>query len=190
MKRWTLTQESFDVLLGWLHPDREQAGEKYIKICATLVKGFRSHGCAVPEELADETINRVARKLPEIIDTYVGDPEPYFYRVAHYVHLEHLRREPTTTELPENIREPTTTEEEDEEPLYACLEQCMGQLTTHSREIVSEYYQGEKRVKIDARKTLAERLGINLSTLRLRAHRIRAQLKKCVRHCAAERVAS
>lgn len=184
MKRWTLTQESFDALLEWLHPNRDLAGEKYIKICSTLVKSFRSHGCAAPEELADETINRVARKLPEIVATYVGNPEPYFYRVAHYVHLEHLRREPERTNLDENIRAEMT--EDSIEARYECLEKCMRQLTSHNRELVSQYYQGEKRVKIEIRKALAANLGINLSTLRLKAHRIRTELKQCIRRCMRE----
>jgi hypothetical protein len=97
---WTLTQESFDRLLAWLAPNREQAGKKYEEVRSRLVRGFTSHGCPVPEDLADETINRVAKKLPEIEETYVGDPVRYFYRVAHYVHLEYLKKESVVTPLP------------------------------------------------------------------------------------------
>src|ERR687883_865457 len=73
-KEWTLTQESFDRLLAWLDPDREQAGKKYEEVRSRLVRGFSSHGCPVPEDLADEAINRVAKLLPEIEKTYVGEP--------------------------------------------------------------------------------------------------------------------
>jgi hypothetical protein len=44
------------------------------------------------EELADEVINRVSKKLPQIVDIYVGDPALYFYGVARKVHREYLRK--------------------------------------------------------------------------------------------------
>ena len=81
-KEWDLTQENFDQLLAWLDPNREQAGRRYEDIRRKLVKIFVSRGCIIAEELADETINRVAMKVHEIVDTYTGDPALYFYGVA------------------------------------------------------------------------------------------------------------
>src|SRR5262245_21687271 len=57
-----MTPEEFDRLLLWLNPDRDKAGEKYEWIRKRLIKIFVCRGCNVPEELADKTINRVARK--------------------------------------------------------------------------------------------------------------------------------
>ena len=65
-KQWSLTKEAFDSLLSWLDPDREWAGEKYEVIRARLIKVFAYRGCHTPEELADETINRVAKKIDEV----------------------------------------------------------------------------------------------------------------------------
>jgi hypothetical protein len=48
---------------------------------------------------------------------------------------------------------------------------------------VLQYYQEEKRAKIEHRKRLAERLGIELNALRIRAYRIRAELYECIRLC-------
>src|SRR4051812_12025520 len=73
-----LTQSSFDELLRWLNPNRELAGETYVKIRTRLTKIFVSRGTSNPEDLADATINRVARKLPDVQLSYVGDPENYF----------------------------------------------------------------------------------------------------------------
>ena len=67
---------------------------------------------------------------------------------------------------------------------YACLEKCLTQLTDPNRELVLEYYQQEKRAKIDHRAELAKRLGIAANALRIRAHRIRQVLEKCVLQCA------
>src|SRR5215216_2251273 len=69
---WTLTSEEFDDLLSWLDPNRERAGSRYEEIRAGLIKRFRWRGCSDAEDLADKTINRVVKKLPEIRATYKG----------------------------------------------------------------------------------------------------------------------
>jgi DNA-directed RNA polymerase specialized sigma24 family protein len=174
---WDLTPEAFEQLLFWLNPNREQAGRKYEEIRRKLIKIFICRGCICPEELADETMNRVTRKVPEIIGNYVGDPSLYFYGVAHNVHLEYVRKKPNL--LPPPAPDPPEETERD----YECLEQCMERLTSKSRELVLEYYQAEKRAKIDRRKELASRLGIAVNALRIRAHRIRSNLQECVFEC-------
>jgi DNA-directed RNA polymerase specialized sigma24 family protein len=179
-KDWVLTQESFDALLAWLDPDRAEAGKKYELIRRRLVKIFVCRGCGEPEDLADECINRVAKKLRDIEDTFTGDPALYFYGVANKVHLEYLRRRPIPS-CP-----PPIAATEDIEKEYACLETCMRRLPQENRALVLEYYQEERRAKIDHRKQLAERLDIGLNALRIRAHRIRAVLQECVQTCVQE----
>jgi DNA-directed RNA polymerase specialized sigma24 family protein len=186
-EKWVLTQEAFDRLLSWLDPDRERAGEKYEKIRSRLIKRFRQLGCAEPEEAANEAIDRVAKKLPEIIETYKGDPMPYFFSVAHYVHMEYLKR-PMAVPLPEtDLSHPdlprTPGEVDDDELLDSCLRHCMEHLTQHSREMILQYYYGERQIKIRLRKELSERMGIKLTNLRLKAQRVRADLKKCILGC-------
>jgi DNA-directed RNA polymerase specialized sigma24 family protein len=89
-----LTQEMFERLLAWLDKDRDRAGLRYEEIRFQLIKIFVSHECPDSEGLADETINRVARKIKDIADTYTGNPASYFYGVARIVYLEYLRRKP------------------------------------------------------------------------------------------------
>ncbi len=187
--RRELTQERFDRLLAWLHPDRVRAGEMYEEIRSSLVRGFRAHGCPVADELADETINRVAAEPPEFFAAYVGEPRRYFRRVGHYVHLEYLRRQRQTVPLPEDMQVRAPAAAEGVELEYECLEECMGQLRADSRELVLQYYKGEKRVKIESRKELATRLKTQLPQLRLKAHRIRVALKDCVIHCLKQKAA-
>jgi DNA-directed RNA polymerase specialized sigma24 family protein len=183
-KEWVLTQESFDKLLAWLDPDRDQAGKKYEEIRRRLIKIFTCRGCTEADSLADETINRVTRKVQALAESYVGDPALYFYGVAHKVHLEYLRRKPPPPPPPAQAEHSDEVEEE-----YDCLEQCMGRLTPDNRELVLQYYQEEKQAKIDHRKLLAERLGIALNALRIRAYRIRASLQQCVQDCLEQRAA-
>ena len=182
-KKWDLNQGSFDRLLAWLHSDREQAGRKYEDIRRRLIKIFTCRGCSEAEELTDETINRVAKRLEEIAEAYSGDPSLYFYGVAHRVHLEYLRKKPAPAPPPP----PRNTDEVERE--YECLDRCMQQLTPDSRELVLQYYQEERRAKIDHRKRLALRLGIGLNALRLRAFRIRATLQQCVQNCLKQTIA-
>ena len=174
-----LTQESFDRLLAWLNPDREQAGLRYEEIYRRLIKIFTCRGCREPEDLADETINRVVKRLQEIGDDYTGDPALYFYGVANKVHLEYLRRKPAVPAP----SPPPSEELEETEREYECLEHCISRLPPDSRELVLQYYQDEKGARINNRRDLAARLGIAVNALRIRAHRIRASLHECMLEC-------
>ena len=182
-KEWDITPEAFKKFLAWLDPDRDQAGKKYEDIRRKLIKIFACRGCNCPEELVDETINRVIRKIQEIGETYVGEPALYFHGVARNVHHEFLRRKPAGQPPPP----PNDQQRNDAE--YECLEQCMERLTPRSRGLVLRYYQEEKREKIDLRRQLALQLGIPLNALRIRACRIRTNLHACVMECLQQKAA-
>lgn len=175
--KWEISQDAFDKFLAWLDPDREQAGTKYETIRRKLIKIFVCRGCTSGEELADETINRVIRKVPEFAASYTGDPAAYFCGVARNVHLEHLKKKPAPGPMP--VVDPPDQKEIE----YECLERCMNKLAPDNRELMLEYYQEEKQAKIDRRKELAARLGIAVNALRIRAHRIRVSLQTCVENC-------
>src|SRR4051812_38473198 len=87
----SLTQESFQMLLGWLDANVESAAEKYEKIRQRLIRIFIGRGCYEAEMLADRTIDRVSSKVSQISSNYVGEPATYFYGVANKIHLEWLR---------------------------------------------------------------------------------------------------
>jgi RNA polymerase sigma factor (sigma-70 family) len=173
-KEWVLTQDAFDSLLAWLDQNRDAAAEKYENIRVRLIKIFACRGCFEAEDLADETINRVTSKLPEIQAGFEGDPARYFYAVAKKILLEHSRPK-ATPPLPQQ-----SSEDEETELMYQLLELCLEKLTPANRELLLAYYQEEKHVKIENRKALAAGLGIALNALRIRAHRIRAWLQECV----------
>lgn len=176
-----ISQEQFDLLLDWLDPDREKAGTRYEWIRKRLIKIFVCRGSATPEELADKTINRVARKLPEIRPTYSGDPARYFSGVASNIFRESLRKDKVPViGMPE-----TAPPDEDEERIRTCFEKCIAELPPTDRDLVLSYYQQEKKAKIDHRKDLAARLGLGMNALRIRACRIRSGLQECVEKCIA-----
>ena len=175
------SQEQFDQLLAWLDPDPQKAGLRYEWIRRRLIKIFVCRGSHIPEELADKTINRVARKLPEVRPTYVGDPANYFAGVAGNIFREFLRKEKAPTV---GMPQPAPPDE-DEERIQSCLEKCLAELPAADRDLVLSYYQQDKQAKIDHRKDLAARLGMGMNALRIRACRIRASLQECVQRCSA-----
>lgn len=172
-----ITEENWSRFLSWLHPDPDKAGEKYRDIQRRLIKIFVCRGCDRPEDLADETINRVILKAEKIADEYEGDQALYFFGVARYVYHEYLREKPAP-QPPPPAEEPSSTEEE-----YRCLEQCIEGLPQRSRELFLQYYREEKQAKKKNRKRLAENLGIPLNALRIRAFRVRMNLQDCVLEC-------
>jgi len=175
-----LTQECFDAMLAWLDPDRDRAGQKYERIRERLIKIFTCRGCYEAEELADETINRVARRAPELKETYVGEPIRYFCGVANKVHMEYLRRK----RPPSPPLEPDQDDEMEVE--HNCLDNCIEQLTPEKRDLFYKYFEEEKAAKIAQRKSLAKQFGVSLNALRIRAHRIRATLENCVKACVSQ----
>jgi RNA polymerase sigma factor (sigma-70 family) len=191
-KDWVLNQSAFKALLACLDPDQERAGQKYENIRHALITFFECRRSLSPEDLADETINRVARRLSEGKQIYSENPASYFYGVAHNVLKEHWERPaPASASLDElspsrdpshdpNRRDEGQLEREQRERQLECLEQCLGGLATKDRELISAYYQGEASVKIKNRKSLAEKLGVPISALRLRALRFREKLEDFV----------
>lgn len=180
MKQHALTQDNFDRLLDWLDQNRERAGEQYETIRSGLIDFFAYKGCLSPEDLADETINRVARRVKDVADSYTGNPSRYFYGVAKRVYMEYLKQKHPTEILPEILAAP---QPDDLEPQYACLDQCMGQLTDSNRTLILQYYRERKQAKVDRRRSLMQVLNLKPSALRVRVFRIRERLEKCVRHC-------
>jgi RNA polymerase sigma-70 factor, ECF subfamily len=183
-KEYVLTAEAFAKLLAFLDADPEQAGEKYEATRRMLIKFFDWRGAFLVDELADETLNRVTRKIDE--GDEIRDFLNYCYGVARLVFLENLKRPDRKREPIEDLEPLLAAPEamsEEEDQQYECFDGCLETLPPESREVIMQYYQDEKRDKIGHRKELAESLGIPLNALRSRAQRVRDRLEKCVSQC-------
>ncbi len=181
---WDLTQEEFDRLLAWLHSDREEAAQKYEIIRRRVRKTIAARGCSGAAEIFDETVYRIAHKLPDLLLDYEGDPALYFYGVANLVYLEYLRHRVETEELLPSTPAPTIN---NIEPEYECLENCLHELPPADKELVLRFYRAEKQAKIEERKDLAKELGLTENALRLRLFRLRQKLAACLEKCLAEK---
>jgi hypothetical protein len=195
-KNWALSQSAFRRLLNWLDAGEDSAGEHYLEMRRRLVAYFDRKNCLAADELADETLNRVARRLEEEGDITDTPPARYCYIVAKFVFLESLRqadREPKGLDelaigaqpaIDPNVSLALEEEQELNDRMLGCLEDCLQNFDAADRELLLQYYQGEQRVKIENRRRLAERLRLTMNALGIRACRLRAKLAACVNKCA------
>ena len=181
-----LTSRGFERLLEQLHADRDTAGRTYERLRCRLVRFFEGRRCAFPDDHADETLNRVARKLDA--GETIQDVTTYVIGIARMVVKEAARaasREvvQAMSHLPDQVTRPAASSTEASR-LLDCLHACLDQLAPTDRDVIVQYYQNEKGAKINNRKDLAARMGVQMNALRLRAFRIRAGLQGCVNRCA------
>jgi DNA-directed RNA polymerase specialized sigma24 family protein len=188
VSEWALTKEAFAKLLAHLDPDAERAGERYETLRMTLVKFFDWRGAHFPEECADETFNRVARKIES--GEVVRDITTYCHGVARMIFLESTRGPEHKKVSLDAVSSSGAGNPAPEEanPRRDCFDQCLGNLSEESRRLILEYYESERRGKIDNRLSLAEKLGIPLNALRSRVQRVRAKLEHCVNQCTKQRI--
>jgi len=187
-KDWTVTQAAFDLLLQQLDPDRERAGEVYEQIRHKLTKFFQWRGVSTPDDYADRTIDRVARKIGEGAEIHTQNVYLFFHGVAINVLREHWKQVQKADVKPlDEIQPPpapeTGGEAKEKEVKLQCLDGCVQRLPANHLVLITEYHQGEGGAKIARRNALAEQLGIPLNALRIRAFRIRGELESCITDC-------
>jgi len=190
---WRPTADSFRRFLAFLDNGVESNGASYIEMQRRLAGYFARKGCAEPEELADETLNRVSRRLDEEGSIDIDTPAHYCYITARFVFLEHTRAgnmnnvalDDGKLNIDRNARlNASDNELEKKEKMLTCLDECTSKLDKRNRDLILGYYFGNERAKIQNRSSMAEKLGITLNALSIRACRIRRTLEACVGKCA------
>jgi RNA polymerase sigma factor (sigma-70 family) len=194
----SLTSASFDNLLAHLGPDRESAALAYVELRRALFVFFAARGAVSPDEMTDETINRVARRLSEGKRITTESPANYFYGVARNVWRESLAK--GNVLIPLSVDDPAagaqatpydllvaSGERIETEIRQECLEQCLGRLEPEDRKLIVAYYQLSGGDKIENRKRLATQLGLSSNTLRQKVARLRSRLADCVTICRRSR---
>ncbi|MGA9771295.1 MAG: hypothetical protein WBV94_19835 [Blastocatellia bacterium] len=182
-RKWALTQEAFDKLLASFAEDRDSAASRYLEARSNLIQFFLWRGCPFPEDHADETINRVAKRMAE--GEEIRNPSGYLIGVARMLLLEINKERAREIHALEEMARPQVAFEDPEETQtnIGCLRDCLKNLSDDNRELIIQYYQGEKGAKIENRKRLTERFKIPVNTLRMRALRLRDKLQICMEDC-------
>jgi len=182
MNEWGITRTALDGLLGWLDPDKTAAARKYEQTRRALIRFFETRGCHTAEDQADRTIDRVARRVAEGVELWVDEPAAYFYGVARHVLQEYHRRRHSSSGAALYVPD----DAELRHHRYDCMGRCLDALPVESRALLVDYCSVTRREKEQVRRSLADRLGVSLNTLRIRVHRLRENLGRCVRGCVEE----
>jgi DNA-directed RNA polymerase specialized sigma24 family protein len=185
-----LSREAFQGLLSLLGEDEEQAAQEYERLRERLIVFFSCRGCPEPEERADDTIDRLSRRIDE--GERIRDVRRFAYGVARLVLSESLKRRwrhrralgyLATISAPPPWR--GVTEPYESEAGVECMRRCAARLPPDDRELILRYYESAGRDRQRERRELAVRLALSPSALRLRAYRIRRVLEVCTRRCLA-----
>src|SRR5215471_18376357 len=181
-QKWSLTQTAFDGLLACLDSNRDIAADRYLRMRRDLVRLFEWRGCYTPDDYADETINRCARKIEQ--GEEIRDLAMYSIGVARMLLREMCRDRSRQARSLDEIPELCTGPEirSDLEHGVEALRLSLEQLSHDDRFLILNYYKGDKSDKIKTRKMLSELFGLGASTLRMRAMRIREKLRLCTQN--------
>jgi RNA polymerase sigma factor (sigma-70 family) len=191
-RRWTLSPEALGRFLLLLDADVVSAGQKYERLRQKLIRIFEWRGCVFAEDLADETINRVVRRIEEGAEVVAEEIYRYAAAVAHRVHLEHLRERKRAEPRPGDAAGPPWLpgRHETTSLRLVCLETVLDRLPPKERSLLVRYYTGERGARIRNRRRLAGELGLSPENLRIRAYRLRARLEALIQDELGERTGS
>jgi DNA-directed RNA polymerase specialized sigma24 family protein len=180
-----LAPEAFHALLTALDADGERAAARYGDLRFRLVRLFRWRGLRHAEELADETLDRVARKLDA--GHPIKDPWAFALGVARLVRLEAHRAEAREQDGLAELGRQKWDEPGAAGKASECLTRCLDELPAAGRQLLLSYYADESAEKVERRKELAEALQMPLNALRIRICRLRTLLEKCMGECVGGR---
>jgi DNA-directed RNA polymerase specialized sigma24 family protein len=187
---WQLSPAAFAHLLAALDPDPDAAGRRYEDLRRALQRFFEWRGAWDADESVDVTLDRVARRIEAGED--VQSVTAYARGVARLVLREDLKRARRRGVPVHEGHAPTTLEPAVLRAGDAdlCLERCLAELGTESRELLVRYYEESGSARIGSRRALADELGIPASAVRSRVQRLRDRLEACVKDCLRARAGS
>ena len=196
-----LTMPAFGRLFEWLDDGVDSDGETYLEMRRRLVSYFGRRHRLTAEDLADETLDRIAETLQRDGAITITPPAKYCYAVARFVLLEDFRRTRRQIRLDETSSTrhlmtmgassigPAESAEIQEQRLE-CLERHLQELSPERRALVIDYYRDVRRQRIEHRREMAKQLGITMNALSIRVSRIRAGLEASVERCRNEAMRS
>jgi DNA-directed RNA polymerase specialized sigma24 family protein len=189
-KRGEIGKEDLKRLLARLDPDPERAWQAYGELRLALSTYFQHNHCLDPETLADETLDRIARK-PDVSE--IANIAEFAFGVARNVRREAVRRTAQRTDLADLVlREGKSKEPSPEDTIVskiemtrrlAFLRRCLAKLTAEERQLFLQYHPDECEALDEHRQRLADAMGVTWTSLRMRVSRIRRKLEKCFQDC-------
>lgn len=181
--RRELTAGALARLLEHFSAAPDEAAARYNGMRSRLVQFFRWERCDNAEDLADEVVNRVARRITE--GEEIGSLPAYFLGVARRVVLEarerRVRDGRRLEEYSWHLRQGSDADRD--EAALECLDGCLAAFTPERRDQLLSYYTDSQGARIERRRQLAEALGVRPIALRNRMLRMRQRLESCLDAC-------
>ena len=169
-KPWQLDRAALDALLDTMAPDREVAGCKYEELRRRLINLFAWEHCEAPDDLADEVLNRLARKAMD--GAVIPHMDRFAFGIARLVIQEEERKRRSRQAVLREFQANGKGSGSDSRRM-AAIELCLAALPPDRRNLIERYYGTD-------RNALARELGVSMNALRNRALRIREELYNCV----------
>lgn len=169
---------AFQRFLAALSSDPEISPKLYQELRDKLVRYFTLRGLLRADEAADETIDRVVKKIEDGAE--IDNVTRFSYGVARLVIFEFFRaqgKESGALKLFEHHEVPA--DDEDETLLAVFLRECLAELSEDSKSLVLEYYSFNGKHSKDREKVAASH-GLTLNHLRVKIYRIKKKLGRCV----------
>ena len=178
---WSLTTESFELLLKQLDADREEAARKYVALYFKLNRFFEWRGCSNPDWLADETMTRIARRIEQGIT--ITNFQGFMFGVARKIAIESLKEREKEQKMLTSLS-PQVEDHDDRiyvDELMARLDAGLLKLPPNGRRLLIAYHAAGDDKNMKIRRELAQREGISVNALRVRVHRLKMTLEAYIK---------
>jgi DNA-directed RNA polymerase specialized sigma24 family protein len=181
--------QDFQRLLRRLSSDPTQAWQDYDTLRQKLVMFFEHHYRFRAEELAEEVLDRIAKKSESYEITNVAE---FAFGVARNLRKEAFRNNQlmqTADVAPDECLgleaqpEDNIIRKIDSQRKLECFLTCMRRLDAGDRKLLFQYYPMENDGLEERRLRLAEKHQVTMSTLRTRMARLRDKLEECFENC-------
>jgi DNA-directed RNA polymerase specialized sigma24 family protein len=179
-----LQKETLKELLALLHSEETQAAVEYQNLHQRLSRFFEWNNAQDPAALADEALDRLAKRAAESsMEEGVRNVSAFALGVARHLLQEEARRQLKMVEISRHweAMESARSQEPESEVLDEALQLCLGKMKPERRRLIEAYYSFSGSEKIKMHQQLAAAEGLSLNALRNRALRTRQELETCIR---------
>jgi hypothetical protein len=187
----TVSAEDFRRLLRRLDPEPERAWQAYDGLRSKLITFFERMRDVDAVELAEEVLDRVAKK-DELYE--IRNAAEFAFGVARNLRREAQRKACARIDVPdlaaledprERGLENALIDKIEDERRRGCVLTCLDCWREEDRRLLLAYYPLDDERLDEARQTLAESHGMTIGALRTRVCRLREKLERCFRECCA-----
>jgi RNA polymerase sigma factor (sigma-70 family) len=183
--RRNASKASIPALLAALGETPEESGIEYERLRSKLILFFSRRMLQFPEDLADEALDRLARRIVE--GTIIDSIPAFALGIGRHLALEQMKNRAETMgdDFWDNVPAPSATQSSEEE--IARMERCLKTLRPDEAKLLRGYYLATEDTPMKTRGKLAKRLGISANTLRQRVFLARQRLRDCMTSAVMKR---